>query len=160
MGLTRVILTAGAALAGAVALAGCGGGGSASGTTVGTTRAGAGGVAGVQTTRHGASASFDVQARGLERRIRSATTRLANGDLAGAAAVGGPLLTSCQGTVSKRLSPRASTAAQQEAVSHLRTACQDLANASRQGASGDMSAAKQLARQALDEAQQAVRQLH
>jgi hypothetical protein len=53
------------------------------------------------------------------------------------------------------LSARAGTSAEQQAVSHLRTACQDMANASARGASGDLAAAKQLARQALVEAQQA-----
>ena len=157
--MTRVILPLGAALAAAVALAGCGGGGSvsANGTTVGTTVRTTGGVAGAQTTQ--GSASFGVQATHIRDQIRKAMSKLRNGDVAGAAAAGGSLLTNCQNTVNDRLAPRANTTRQREAVSHLRTACDDVAKASTQAAAGSMSQAKQLARQALDEAQQAVTQL-
>jgi hypothetical protein len=171
MGLTRAILTIGAVLAAAVALAGCGGSGGSNaagtvGATVGTTGGTVsgtvggsssgtttGGVAGVQTTQVGGS--FSAQAQSLQAQIRKAMNKLANGDVPGAATAAGSLLTSCQDTVNNRLAPRANTTSQRQAVSHLRTACQDVSNASQQAASGNLSSAKQLAKQALDEAQQA-----
>lgn len=156
--MTRTILAAVAALGAAVALAGCGGGsGSASGTASGTTS----GVAGAQTTKaHAAgSASFRAQVLGMEVQLRSAVKAFQKGNVSAAARAGGPLLMHCQNVVQTKLSSQAKTAAQQAAVSHLRTACQDMANAAAKGGSGDLAAAKQLAMQALAEAQQAAQQV-
>jgi len=158
--LTRVILGIGAMLAAAVALAGCGGGVSANGTTVGTTMSGGtttSGVAGAQTTK--GSASFHVRVTNLRNRIRQAMQKLRNGNVTGAAAAGGTLLTNCRNIVNNQLAPKANSTKQRQAVSHLRTACDDMSKAATKAASGDMATTKQLAQQALDQAQQAVMQL-
>lgn len=157
--MTRVLITMGALLAAAVALAGCGGSGSvASGTTVGATVGTTGGVAGVQTTQ--GSAGFSARVNNLQSRIRTAMRKLANGNVTGAASVGGTLLMNCQSTVDTKLAPHATTTSQKQAVSHLRTACADVSQASTKAAAGDLATAKQLAKQAMSEAQQAVTQLH
>ncbi|HET7572168.1 MAG TPA: hypothetical protein VFJ77_05800 [Gaiellaceae bacterium] len=145
----RAILGTGAVLAAAAAVAGCGGGGSASGTTVGVTTGGAGGVAGVQTTKGGMS--FSAQVNGMQKQLAAALKQFRRGNVAGAASIGGSLLTNCRTTVDRKLAPRANTTAKRQAVSHLRLACQDMANASQQATSGNMEQAKQLARQALAE---------
>ena len=144
----RAILVPLGALAASLALAACGGSGNASGTTAG--------VAGAHATitKHGAS--FSARTRTIETRLQAAMRKFERGDFAGAANVGGPLLTNCQGTVNGQLGARANTTQQQEAVSHLRTACQDIANASAAGKSGNLGTAKSLAEQALQEAQAAV----
>ncbi len=156
----RRISTAGAAIgaiAVAAALAGCGGAGNVYGTATATTS----GVAGAQTTKGHATggAAFRAQVQGFELRLQGAVKAFKSGNLSGAAKAGGPLLTNCQNVVQTKLATRARTTAQQAAVSHLRTACQDMANASAKGAAGDLSAARSLAQQALTEAQAAVKQL-
>lgn len=156
--LTRPIIGAAALLVSAVALAGCGGGGNnTAGTTVGTTVGAAGGVAGVQTTK--STTSFRMRVQGLETQLQAAVQKLQNGNLAGAANAGGSVLMHCQSLVQSKTATRASTTQQQEAVSHVRLACQDLANATSKGTSGDMTAARSLAKQALAEVQAALKQL-
>ncbi|HET7568845.1 MAG TPA: hypothetical protein VFJ91_12695 [Gaiellaceae bacterium] len=156
--MTRLIISVGALLAASVALAGCGGGGTnAAGTTVGTTVGAAGGVAGVRTTK--STTSFRMRVQGLETQLQAAVQKLRSGDLTGAASAGGGVLMHCQSIVQGKLATRANTTQQQQAVSHLRLACQDLANATSKGTSGDMTAAKSLAKQALAEVQTALKQL-
>ena len=157
--MTRVLITTGAAIAAAVALAGCGGGGGGAtvGMTATTPSTTTGGVAGVQTTQN--SATFKAQVNGFQQKLSAALKQLQKGNVAGAANVGGPLLMNCQKTVD-RLGKKANTTAQQTAVSHLHTACQDMSNASQKAASGDMNSAKALAQQALAEVKQATAQLH
>lgn len=153
--MTRLIFSVGALLAAAVALAGCGGsgGGNAAGTTVGAT----GGVAGVQTTR--TTTSFRMRVQGLETQLQAAVQDLRSGNLSGAASAGGGVLTHCQSIVQSKLATRAKTTREQESLSHLRLACQDMANATSKGTSGDMSSAKSLAKQALAEVRLALTQL-
>lgn len=150
--MTRTALTVAAALAAVVALAGCGGGGGA--TTAATTA----GSSGMQTTTS-SSATLRSRVQSLEARLQSALTKLRNGNLGAAAAVGTPILTHCRSTVNGRIAPLAATDAQRAAVSHLRLACKDMSKAAAKGASGNLSATKQLAGQALLEVKDAVKQL-
>jgi len=156
----NAILGVGAILAAAIALAGCGGSGSAGGTA-GTT----GGVAGVSTTKtsttvHGTTrggSNFNAHATALATKIRKSVDAFAKGNLAAAASSGASLLSSCKPTVSRQLAPHATTGAQRETVKDLRLACGDLQKADKQGMSGNMSGAKNWARQAAHYAQLAGR---
>jgi hypothetical protein len=145
--MTKAILTVGALLAASVALAGCGGGGNASGTT--------GGVAGAHHA-HG-SGSFRAGIHGLEARIQTSVQAFQTGNLSKAIASGGPVLNNCLKTVDTKFEPNASTHAQRQAVTHLRVACADMTQAANAGASGQMTKAKQFARAALQQARIAAR---
>jgi hypothetical protein len=146
----RTILAAGAILSVAGVLAGCGGSTSTSGTASATT----GGVAGARTTK--GSATFRAQVLGFETKLHAAVVKFRSGNLAGAAAAGGPILNDCLNTVDAELAPNARTRAERQALAHVRSACADITNASRKGASGDLERAKRLSEQALAEAQHAV----
>jgi hypothetical protein len=149
----RTILSTGALVAAATVIAGCGGSMSASGNTTTTTS----GVAGAQKTR--ASAAFRLQVLGFEARLRAAVRKFESGNLAGAAAAGGPILNDCLNTVDAQLAPAARTRAERQALAHVRYACQDITDASQKAASGDLKTAKRLSQQALTEAQHAVAEL-
>jgi hypothetical protein len=145
--MTRAILSVGALLAVAVALAGCGGGGSASGTT--------GGVAGVHHAQ--GAGNFRASVHGFEARLQTSVHAFQHGNMTEAIASGGPLLNNCIGTVDTRFAPHASTQARKQAVSHLHTACTEMTQATNAASSGDMTTAKQFARQALQQAKIAAR---
>src|SRR5436853_2937588 len=103
--MTRAILSVGALLAVAVALAGCGGSGSASGTT--------GGVAG---THHAqSSANFRASVRGFATKLQTSVHAFQSGNLTKAITSGGPLLNDCLGVVDTQIAPHASTRARQQA---------------------------------------------
>jgi len=153
--MTRKIVGIGAALAAAAALAGCGGSASTSAGTVGATATGGmttSGVAGAQTTR----GSVEVQVQGMHDDIQQAVNAIQNGDVAGMANAGGSIVRNCQDTLTNNVAPHATTTNEQQAVSRLRTACNDLSKSATKAAAGNTSAAKDLARTALDQAQQAV----
>lgn len=151
--MTRAILSAGALLAAVVALAGCGGSGSANGT-VGTTT----GVAGVSTMRTASGGgSFSANVHGFAAHLQTSVKAFDSGNLAAAASSGGALLQNCASTVNNKLAPHATTAAQQNAVKHMRAACSDMSKAIQAGSSGGMAKAKQLANDALRQAQTAAR---
>jgi hypothetical protein len=144
--MTKAILSVGALLAVAVLLAGCGGSGSASGTT--------GGVAG---TRHAqSSGSFRASVHGFEARLQTSVQAVQNGSMSNAIASDGPVLNDCRGTVDGQIAPHASTPAQKKALRHLRVACDELKQAGSAGTSGDVTKAKQFARAALAQARVAV----
>jgi hypothetical protein len=145
--MTKTILSVGALLAVAVALAGCGGSGSASGTT--------GGVAGAHHAR--SSGNFRASVHGFEARLQTSVHAFQSGNVTKAIASGGPLLNDCMSVVDTKFASHASTSAQKQAVKHLRVACGDMTQATNAGSSGDMAKAKQFARQALQEAQIATR---
>lgn len=142
--MTRTILMV-ASLAGALVLAGCGGSTNATGT--------GGGVAGAHHTQ--AAGSFRANVHGFEARLQSSVQAFQSGNLSKAAS-GAGLLTSCSSSVGK-LGDEATTSGQKVAVSHLRIACSDMSKASNAGMSGNMTKAKQFARQALKQAQIAAR---
>ena len=145
--MTKTILGVGALLALAVALAGCGGSGSASGTTSG--------VAGVH---HGkGSGNFRASVHGFEARLQTSVQAFQNGNLTKAIASGGPVLNNCMSVVDSKFAPHASTHAQQQAVTHLRSACSAVTEATKAGSSGNMTKAQQLAAQALQQAKIAAR---
>jgi hypothetical protein len=145
--MTQPILGVGALLAAVVALAGCGGSGSANGTT--------GSVAGAH---HGqGSGSFRANVHGLEARIQTSVQAFQSGSLSKAIASGGPVLNNCLKTVDTKFEPNASTRAQRQAVTHLRISCADMTQAASSGASGQMTKAKQFTRAALAQAQIAAR---
>ncbi|HET8751848.1 MAG TPA: hypothetical protein VFM43_04920 [Gaiellaceae bacterium] len=144
---TKTILGVGALLAVAVALAGCGGSSSASGTT--------GGVAGARHA-HG-SGNFRASVHGFEARLQTSVQAFQSGNLTKAIASGGPVLNDCMGVVDRKLAPHASTRAQQQAVTHLHAACAAVTQAARAGSSGSTTKAKQFARQALQQAKIAAR---
>jgi hypothetical protein len=145
--MTKAILNIGALLAIAVALAGCGGSGSASGTT--------GGVAG---THHAqGSGNFRASVHGFEARLQTSVHAFQNGNLAKAISSGGPLLNDCLGVVDSKFAPHASTHSQKQAVTHLHAACAAMTQATNAGSSGSMAKAKQFARQSLQQAQIAAR---
>lgn len=152
--MTKAIIGTGALLAAAVALAGCGGSGSASGTA-GTTTA----VASVTATTSTASGSgsFSASVHGFAAQLQTSVKAFDSGNLAAAASKGGSLLTNCSKTVNGKLAPHATTAAQQNAVKHMRAACSDMSKAIQAGSSGGMAKAKQLANDALRQAQTAAR---
>ena len=86
--MTRMILGIGAALAAAIALAGCGGSAGTGSGTVGATVSGGGmttgGVAGAQTTKTTTTGGSLVQrAQQLQAQIRQAATAIRNGNAAG-----------------------------------------------------------------------------
>jgi hypothetical protein len=141
--MTKAILSVGALLAVAVALAGCGGNGSAGGT--------AGGVAGAHHAR--GAGNFRASIHGFEARLQTSVHAFQSGNLTKAIASGGPLLNDCVSVVDTKFAAHASTHAQKQAVAHLRTACADMTQATKAGSSADMTKAKQFARQALHEAQ-------
>jgi hypothetical protein len=145
--MTKAILSVGALLVAVVALAGCGAGGSANGTTRG--------VAGAHHA-HG-SGSFRAGVHGLEARIQTSVQAFQGGNLSKAIASGGPVLNNCLKTVDTKFEPNASTHAQKQAVTHLRVSCADMTQAASSGAAGQMTKAKQFARAALEQAQVAAR---
>ena len=145
--MTKAILSVGALLAVAVALAGCGGSGSASGTT--------GGVAGAHHVK--GAGNFRASVHGFEAQLQTSVHAFQSGNMTAAIASGGPLLNDCIGTVDTRFAPHATTQDRKQAVRHLRTACAEMTQAAKAGSSGDMATAKQFARQALVQAKIAAR---
>jgi hypothetical protein len=146
---TKPILSVGALVAAAIALAGCGGtgSGSASGTT--------GGVGG---TRHAqGSGNFRASVHGFEARLQTSVHAFQSGNLAKAIQSGGPLLNDCMGVVGSKIAPHASTHAQTAATAHLRSACAEMSQAANAGASGNTTKAKQFAAAALTQARIAAR---
>jgi hypothetical protein len=144
--MTKAIFSLGALLAVAVALAGCGGSGSANGTT--------GGVAGVHHAR--GSGNFRASVHGFEAQLQTSVHAFQSGNLSKAIASGGPVLNNCMGDVDK-VAPHASTAAQKQSLAHLRIACGDITQAANAGATGSTAKAKQFARAALAQARTAAR---
>ena len=145
--MTRAILSVGALLAVAVALAGCGGGGSAGGTT--------GGVAGAH---HGTgSGSFRASVHGFEAKVQTSVHAFQSGNLTEAIASGGPLLNNCMGVVDSKIAPHASTPNRKQALAHLRSACGAMTQAADAGSAGNLAKAKQFARSALAQARVAAR---
>ena len=138
--------------AAALAAAGCGGSaGSSSGAGTGTV---AGTVATLSTstsTTASGTVSFNAKLGGIGQRLQRGLSRLENGNMAGAATV----LTTCQDSVTRQLGTRASTARQQQAVSYLRTACNDVAQAQTAFSKGNSSQAQTLAKNALAQVKQA-----
>ena len=147
--MTKAILSVGALLAAAIALAGCAGSrsGSASGTT--------GGVAGAHQAQ--GSGNFRAGVHGFEAKLQTSVHAFQSGNLAQAISAGGPLLNDCMGVVGAKIAPHASTHAQNAAVAHLRSACAEMSQAANAGASGQTKKAKQFARAALTQAQIAAR---
>lgn len=146
--MTRTILSVGALLAAAVALAGCGGSSSASGTV------NTGGVAGTSTAKTAAgSGNFSANVHGFAARLQTSVKAFDNGNLSAAAASGGSLLANCTSTVNGKIAPQASGSAQRMAVTHLRVSCSDMSKAVSAGASGNLMKAKEFARAALEQAQ-------
>ena len=134
---------------------GCGGGTSAGSDTVGATGDVAGTVDTVSTTTAEGSASFDVRWDRVQTQLSRGLKQLENGDAADKVAGAGTILTTCTDSVTNGLGSRADTADQQEAVSHLRTACKDASEAAAKLKDGDESAAQRLAQTALQELQDA-----
>lgn len=145
--MTRAILSSGAVLAAAIALAGCGGSGSASGTT--------GSAAGAHHAQ--GSGNFRARVHGFEAKLQTSVQAFQSGNLEKAIASGGSLLTNCARTVDTRIAPHASTHAQKQALAHLRSACAEMSQAASAGASGNTTKAKQSARAALMQARTAAR---
>ena len=145
--MTKTILSVGALVAVAGALAGCGGSGSASGTT--------GGVSGAHHAQ--GSGNFRAKVHGFEAQLQTSVRAFQNGDLTKAISSGGPLLNDCMGVVDSKFAPHASTQAQKEAVKHLHSACGAMTQAVNAASSGSTTKAKQLARQALQQAKIAAR---
>ena len=145
--MTKAILGVGALLAVAIALAGCGGSGNASGTT--------GGVAGAHHAQ--GAGNFRASVHGFEAKLQTSVHAFSSGNLSKAIASGGPLLNDCMGAVDTRIAPHASTHAQKQALAHLRVACADMTHATDAGASGSLTKAKQFAHAALAQARIAAR---
>jgi uncharacterized lipoprotein YmbA len=147
--MTKAILSVGALLAAAIALAGCAGSGS--GSASGTT----GSVAGAQHAQ--GSGNFRASVHGFEAKLQTSVHAFQSGNLSKALASGGALLNDCMGAVDTRIAPHASTHAQKRALAHLRVACANLNQAADAGASGNSTKAKQFARAALRQARIAAR---
>jgi hypothetical protein len=145
--MTRAILGFAALLAVAAALAGCGGGGSASGTT--------GSVAGAH---HGAgSGSFRASIHGFAAQLQTSVQAFRRGNLTKAMMSGGPVLNNCMGFVDTKIAPRATTPDRKQALAHLRSACGAMTQAANAASSGNTTRAKQLARTAVAQARIAAR---
>jgi hypothetical protein len=144
--MTKAILSVGALLALVVALAGCGGSGSASGTT--------GGVAGAHHAQGGAA--FRAGVRGFAARLQTSVHAFQSGNLTKAIASGGPILNNCMSLVDN-IAAHASTHPQTQAVAHLRSACGAMTQAVNAGSSGNTAKAKQFAGVALSQARVAAR---
>ncbi|HEY2182668.1 MAG TPA: hypothetical protein VGH18_00715 [Gaiellaceae bacterium] len=149
--MTKAILSVGALLAAAIALAGCAGSGSGSGSESDTT----GSVAGAHHAQ--GSGNFRASVHGFEANLQTSVRVFQSGNLTKAIASGGPLLTNCAQTVDTKIAPHVSTHAQKLVLAHLRTACADISQAAGAGASGNALKAKQFARAALMQAQVAAR---
>jgi hypothetical protein len=145
--MTKAILSVGALLAAAIALAGCGGSGSASGTT--------GGVAGAHHAQ--GSGNFRARVHRFEAKLQTSVHAFQSGNLEQAIASGGPLLTDCVRTVDTKIAPHASTHAQKQVLAHLRSACDEMSQAAGAGTAGNTMKAKQFAQAALAQAQIAAR---
>lgn len=143
----KAILSVGALLAAAIALAGCGGSGSASGTT--------GGVAGAHHAR--GAGKFRASIHAFEARLQTSVQAFQSGNLSKAIASGGPILNDCMGIVDAKIAPHASTAAQKRALTHLHAACAAMTQAANAGASGSTTKAKQFAQAALTQVRTAAR---
>ena len=143
----RTIIGCAALLAAAIALAGCGGSTSASGTT--------NGVAGAHHTKAAGSTSGNLSAsvHGFEGRLQTSVSAFQHGNIAAAASSAGSLLSNCASTVNNKIAPRATSAAQMKAVTHLRIACSDMSKATHAGMSGNLNKAKQFAKAALKQSQ-------
>ncbi len=139
------------------ATAGCGGSAS---TTSGTNGSGTVTATVVtsttrtSTTAH-ANASFNAQFSRVQQQLSAGLRQIQSGKLGSVAVGSNTVLSNCTNSVSNHLGARARTPRQQQAVSNLRTACNDIAQAVSKLKSGDTSAAGQLARTALQEVQQA-----
>jgi hypothetical protein len=144
--MTRTLSAVSLAVA-ALALAACGGSGKTSGVA-GAHHAKASGMA---------SGSFRASVHGFEARLQTSVQKFESGNISGAAASGGSLLANCTSTVNDKLAPQARTSAQMKAVTHLRIACSDMSKATDAGMSGNLTKAKQFARQAVVQAQIAAR---
>jgi len=145
--MTKAILSVGALLAVAVALAGCGGSGGASGTT--------GGVAGAHHGR--GSASFRASVHGFEAKLQTSVHAFQSGNLTKAVMSGGPLLNNCMGVVDSKIAPHASTHAQKQALTHLHAACAAMTQAVNAGTSGNTTKAKQFVQTAVAQTRIAAR---
>jgi hypothetical protein len=145
--MTRAILSVGALLAVAVALAGCGGSGSARGTT--------GGVAGSHRAMGGGN--FRASVHGFAAKLQTSVHAFQSGNLTKAIASGGPVLNDCMGVVDTRVAPHASTPRQKRALAHLRTACSVVTQAANAASAGNMTKAKQFSQEALAQARIAAR---
>jgi hypothetical protein len=140
--MTRTILSVAAVLAGALALAACGG------------SAQTNGVAGAHHTK--TSGHFRAAVHGFEARLQTSVQAFESGNVAQAAS-DASLLTNCTSLVNGKLAPQARTSAQMKSVTHLRVACSDMSKATHAGMSGNLTKAKQFARAALRQAQIAAR---
>ncbi|HET8527495.1 MAG TPA: hypothetical protein VFL60_01185 [Gaiellaceae bacterium] len=136
----------------ALAAAGCGG--SSSSSSSGGTGTVAGTVAtlttSTSTTARG-SASFNARFGKVQAQLQQGLRQLENGNMVGAGAV----LRNCTDTVTKQLGARAQTVRQQQAVSDLRTACDDVAKAQRAYGKNDTAGAATYAKKAYRLVQQA-----
>lgn len=133
------------------AAAGCGA--SASSNGAGGTGSVAGTVATLPTstsTTASGGASFNAKLGNVRQQLKQGLNGIEHGSLTSAATV----LMTCQSTVTSKLGSRASTASQQQAVSYLRTACDDVAKAEAKLRKGDTSSAKTLAKDALQQVKQ------
>jgi hypothetical protein len=137
--MTKAILSLGALLAAAIALAGCGGSGTAMGTT--------GGLAGAHHAQ--GSGNFRASVHGFAAKVQTGVHAFQSGNLTKAIVSGGPLLTNCAQTVDTKIAPHAATHAQNQVLAHLRSACAEISQAASAGASGNTMKAKQFAQAAL-----------
>lgn len=140
--MTRVILSAGAVIVGALVLAACG--------ASGETRA-------VGTPPTKSAAQFRASVHSFEARLQASVEKFQSGNLSGAALSGGSLLANCTHFVDGTLAKQATTPAQLQSVGHLRIACSDMSKATNAGMSGSLTKAKELAHAALEQSQIAAR---
>ncbi len=160
--MTKAILSVGALLAAVVALAGCGGGGSSASGTLSTPASTTSGVAGVSTTKtsttvtaQSGGSSFNASVHGLSARIEHSVKQFENGNFGAAASSGASLLANCHSTVNNQLAPHATASTQKQAVRDLRKSCTYMQKAANAGGAGNMTGAKNYAKQALQQARMA-----
>jgi uncharacterized protein YyaL (SSP411 family) len=94
---------------------------------------------------------------GFAAKVQTGVHAFQSGNLTKAIASGGSLLTNCVQTVDTKIASHASTHAQKLVLAHLRTACAEISQAARAGASGNTMKAKQFAQAALMQVRSAAR---
>jgi hypothetical protein len=145
-------------LALALLAAACGGGSKTGSSTAGVTGASTATVSTSTTsaaTRASANGSFDIRFGRLQRRLAAGLRQIESTKVGTVAIGAGTVLTGCTNAVTSQLGKRARTPRQQQAVSDLRTACGDVAQAVAKLKAGDKAAATRLARIALQQVRRA-----
>jgi hypothetical protein len=144
------------AAAAALLASGCGGSTSAGSDTMGATGAAEGTVSTSSTgTTVAAGATFDVEWRRVNDQLNNALKDVEDGTAADRVLAAGTILDNCTDAVTNGLDSRADSSDQKQAVQKLRNACGDASQAASALNEGHVDTAKELAKTALADLQEA-----